>query len=76
MTVRNSWGEFWGEMGYAKVEKGSNALMLEGGCNWAVPDKWTDMDHGGNTACDEGGGRSKHTPRALDWVCFGRWWWI
>ena len=20
--MRNSWGEFWGEMGYAKVEKG------------------------------------------------------
>mgnify|MGYP001169540711 CR=1 FL=1 len=33
--VRNSWGEFWGEMGYARVAKGNNALKLEGGCNWA-----------------------------------------
>ena len=53
--MRNSWGEFWGEMGYARVEKGNNALMLEGGCNWAVPHTWTDMDDGGNTPCDEGG---------------------
>jgi hypothetical protein len=61
--MRNSWGEFWGEMGYAKVEKGSNALMLEGGCNWAVPDSWTDMEDGGNTACDEGGENcNEHLP--------------
>merc|ERR1712159_694405 len=24
--VRNSWGEYWGEMGYIRVEKGNNAL--------------------------------------------------
>merc|ERR1712166_727366 len=24
--VRNSWGEYWGEMGYVRVEKGNNAL--------------------------------------------------
>jgi len=39
--VRNSWGEYWGEMGYVRVEKGNNALQLESGCAWAVPDKFT-----------------------------------
>merc|ERR1711939_643755 len=40
--VRNSWGEYWGEMGYVRVEKGNNALHLEEQCAWAVPDKWTE----------------------------------
>merc|ERR1712072_83804 len=39
--VRNSWGEYWGEMGYVRVEKGNNALQLESQCAWAVPDKFT-----------------------------------
>ena len=61
--MRNSWGEFWGEMGYARVAKGNNALKLEGGCNWAVPHTWTDMDDGGNTPCDEGGANcNEHLP--------------
>lgn len=34
--MRNSWGEFWGEMGYARVAKGKNALLLESNCAWAV----------------------------------------
>jgi len=61
--MRNSWGEFWGEMSYARVAKGNNALKLEGGCNWAVPHTWTDMDDGGNTPCDEGGANcNEHLP--------------
>merc|ERR1712194_864157 len=39
--VRNSWGEYWGEMGYVRVEKGNNALSLEEQCSWAVPDTFT-----------------------------------
>jgi cathepsin X len=39
--VRNSWGEFWGEMGYVYVEKGNDALMLEEQCAWAVPEAFT-----------------------------------
>merc|ERR1712023_605268 len=39
--VRNSWGEYWGEMGFIRVEKGNNALQLETQCAWAVPDKVT-----------------------------------
>jgi cathepsin X len=55
--VRNSWGEYWGEMGYVRVEKGNNALQLESQCAWAVPDKWTEGSLGAsnNFPCFEDG---------------------
>jgi cathepsin X len=40
--VRNSWGEYWGEMGYVRVEMGSDALNLEEQCSWAVVNSYTD----------------------------------
>jgi len=49
--VRNSWGEFWGDMGYIYVEKGKNALQLESQCAWAVPGSFTTK----NFPCNEGG---------------------
>jgi cathepsin X len=49
--VRNSWGEFWGDMGYIYVEKGKNALHLEEQCAWAVPGVFTQK----NFPCYEGG---------------------
>lgn len=49
--VRNSWGEFWGDMGYVYVEKGNNALHLEEQCAWAVPGAFTTE----NFPCHEGG---------------------
>merc|ERR1711988_1578882 len=47
--VRNSWGEYWGEMGYIRVEKGNNALQLETQCSWAVPKTWTEGSLGDST---------------------------
>ena len=36
--MRNSWGEYWGEMGWARVERGRDTLKLESSCDWAVGD--------------------------------------
>lgn len=35
--IRNSWGEYWGEMGFFRVERGKNLLALEQNCAWAMP---------------------------------------
>merc|ERR1711908_215532 len=37
--VRNSWGEYWGDMGYVKVAFG--ALSVGEQCSWAVPNTYT-----------------------------------
>ena len=34
--MRNSWGEYWGEMGWARIERGRDTLKLESACDWAV----------------------------------------
>lgn len=43
--VRNSWGEYWGDNGWAKVEKGKNTLRIEEYCAWAIPkNTWDNSD--------------------------------
>eukprot|EP01064_Diplonema_japonicum_P015853 TRINITY_DN237_c0_g1_i1.p1 TRINITY_DN237_c0_g1~~TRINITY_DN237_c0_g1_i1.p1 ORF type:complete len:333 (+),score=118.12 TRINITY_DN237_c0_g1_i1:46-1044(+) len=50
--VRNSWGEYWGEMGYLRVMRGfGKDLCVENTCNWATPAKWTET----NYPCNEDG---------------------
>lgn len=49
--VRNSWGEYWGEMGFFRVLMGQNVLGLEGEIAWATPGRWTEV----NFPCDEDG---------------------
>lgn len=51
--VRNSWGEYWGEMGFVKVAKG--ALNLEDQCSWAVPGTFTAPENNNQIHCHEGG---------------------
>jgi len=34
--VRNSWGIWWGEMGFFKIPRGRNALFIEAGDCWAA----------------------------------------
>jgi cathepsin X len=49
--IRNSWGEFWGEMGYIRLVKGQDQLSIEEDCDWATPKAWTEH----NVPCDEDG---------------------
>jgi hypothetical protein len=44
-------GEYWGEMGFIRVAKGNNALLLEQQCAWATPLAFTTR----NTPCYEDG---------------------
>eukprot|EP00658_Telonema_sp_P-2_P031949 TRINITY_DN2378_c0_g1_i4.p1 TRINITY_DN2378_c0_g1~~TRINITY_DN2378_c0_g1_i4.p1 ORF type:complete len:354 (+),score=62.93 TRINITY_DN2378_c0_g1_i4:174-1235(+) len=38
--VRNSWGNFWGEDGFMRVEMGKNVIGIETDCSFAVPEGW------------------------------------
>jgi cathepsin X len=49
--VRNSWGQYWGELGYFRIETGHNSLGIEGSVVWATPGTWTER----NKACYESG---------------------
>ena len=37
--LRNSWGTYWGEEGYAKIKMGGHNLGVESSCSWATPTK-------------------------------------
>jgi len=50
--VRNSWGEYWGELSFFRIEMGWNLLGIETEITWATPDTFTT---GGNVPCAEDG---------------------
>jgi len=56
--VRNSWGEYWGEMGYVRVAKG--ALNIEDQCSWAVVGDYTAPEKDNQVHCHEGGDNCVH----------------
>jgi cathepsin X len=39
--VRNSWGEYWGEMGFFRIAMGKNLLGIESSMAWATPGNFT-----------------------------------
>jgi len=51
--VRNSWGEFYGEMGFNRVAFGS--LHLGSACTWAVPGDYSAVELHNQFPCHEGG---------------------
>merc|ERR1719436_1350539 len=55
--VRNSWGEYWGEMGYVRVGKGK--LHVEDQCVWAAPKAFTAPEFHNQVHCHEGGDNCK-----------------
>eukprot|EP00190_Bangiopsis_sp_CCMP1999_P000061 CAMPEP_0198725564 /NCGR_PEP_ID=MMETSP1475-20131203/2852_1 /TAXON_ID= ORGANISM="Unidentified sp., Strain CCMP1999" /NCGR_SAMPLE_ID=MMETSP1475 /ASSEMBLY_ACC=CAM_ASM_001111 /LENGTH=373 /DNA_ID=CAMNT_0044487365 /DNA_START=197 /DNA_END=1318 /DNA_ORIENTATION=- len=42
--VRNSWGSYWGELGFFKLERGINLLQVESDC-WFVRVDWSEELH-------------------------------
>jgi cathepsin X len=50
-VIRNSWGEYWGDMGYMYLKLGENQLGIESECSWAIPSSWSEK----NIPCSEDG---------------------
>ena len=41
LYVISSWGQYWGEMGYMRLEVGKNLLGIEGEVAWVTPGSFT-----------------------------------
>ena len=45
-VVRNSWGEYWGELGYIRIYRGNNTVGIETDCTYGVPvNTWKDQKY-------------------------------
>ena len=45
-VVRNSWGTYWADGGWFRLQRGTNALQIEANCHWAVPEPNDSYDRG------------------------------
>eukprot|EP00955_Chlamydomonas_euryale_P112126 366112-Chlamydomonas_euryale.AAC.32 len=62
-NVRNSWGTYWGNLGFFKVQRGINSMMIENGdCWYAVPDvsMENDIEQGKYHGSMDGLKKNKH----------------
>jgi cathepsin X len=50
-NIRNSWGSYWGELGFMRLILGENQLGIEKTCAFAIPATWTTR----NVPCYEDG---------------------
>eukprot|EP00931_Biecheleriopsis_adriatica_P008574 TRINITY_DN10972_c0_g1_i1.p1 TRINITY_DN10972_c0_g1~~TRINITY_DN10972_c0_g1_i1.p1 ORF type:complete len:668 (-),score=90.87 TRINITY_DN10972_c0_g1_i1:95-2098(-) len=55
--IRNSWGEYWGEHGFARIAEG--AAHMESNCNWATPKDFTAPERANQFHCFEDGSNCK-----------------
>ncbi len=55
--VRNSWGTYWGNLGFFYVQLGKNLLGIESEVSWATPGVCTER----NFPCDEDGANCSPT---------------
>jgi len=62
--IRNSWGQYTGNMGYVRVELGKNTLGIESEIAWATPASWTVK----NKPCDEDGSNCGSAFSAQEYV--------
>jgi cathepsin X len=61
-NVRNSWGQYWGELSFFRVKLGENQLGLEEGCSWATPASFTEL----NVPCNEDGSNCQSSEQNND----------
>ena len=43
--IRNSWGSYYGELGFLRLVLGENQLGIEESCAWATPDTWSESNY-------------------------------
>jgi len=43
--VRNSWGQYWGEFGFCRIEAGKNIVGVESRIVWATPGQWSESNY-------------------------------
>jgi len=62
--VRNSWGQYWGELGFFRIEMGHNELGIEGSCSFAVPGQFSIS----NYSCNEDGSDCNFKLKSQDFI--------
>jgi len=68
-NVRNSWGEYWGEMGFFRIVRGENQLGIESMNSWATPATWTEK----NFPCSEDGHNCQSAAEYIDPSIIPQW---